>query len=177
MPLPSLRETTNPTQDLVLLGGLVLVGYVLYKVFGAVSAAAGAASAGAKAVGATVKGGYTATVDALSSGLYSAFGPADVGTSVYYLVNFPDGTRHAVPSNTVDAQGNFTWTGFPPNSQDPLQLILVKDKSGAWFATSNTFIPLSPNQLQPVGVDPSIVADIPAVNYGPGQTSISGGRW
>lgn len=163
------RLGTSQTQDYVLLAALALGAYVLYKVFSAASAVAGAASAGAKAVGQAVSSAYTNTVDAVSSGLYAAFGPADVGTSVYFLVNFPNGARHAVPSNTVDGSGNFTWTGYPPGSQQPIQLTLVKDQTGAWFATSNTFMPLESGQLASVGTDAANV--IPAVNLGNGRWS------
>jgi len=52
----------------------------------------------------------------------------------YLLVNFSDGTRHAVPANTVDQDGFFIWTGYPPGSQPDTGMQLMKDANGAWYA-------------------------------------------
>lgn len=105
--------------------------YLVYKLFNTAASAAGA-------VGAAVQQGYQSTVSALGSGLYKLFGPADIGTNLYYTVTFPDNSRHAVPSNTVDSTGAFTWTGYPPGSVAPQALQLVKDSNGQWYATDPT---------------------------------------
>jgi hypothetical protein len=128
---------SSKTQDVVLVLGLAVAGYVVYKLFSAASSAAGAVGAAASAVGTAAANAYQSTVSAVASGFYAVFGPADIGSSTYYLVNFPDGARHAVPGNTVDSSGNFTWTGYPPGSQPAMALTLVKDSSGAWYATQN----------------------------------------
>lgn len=126
------RLGTTQTQDFVLLGGMVLVGYVLYNlILGIKTAGAGVVAAG-KAL--------TSVGDALGSGLYTLFGPSDaqiLGETVYLTVAFPDG-RHAVPSSSVNPDGTFTWTGYPPGSMSPVTYQLVKDASNQWYATVNT---------------------------------------
>lgn len=131
------RMGTSSTQDMVLLAVLAVGAYVLYKVFGAVSAV----GSGISAVAGAAKEGYTATVDAVSSGLYAVFGPNDakaLGSMDFLLVNFPDGSRHAVPADSVTGTGLFTWTGYPAGSQPGITLQLVKDKSGSWYATQES---------------------------------------
>lgn len=101
--------------NLLLIGAGAVLAYILYKKATAVTQAAGAA--------------YTGTVNTVSDALSSLFGPAVTASGTYYTVIFPDGSTHAVPGNTVDAQGNFTWTGYPAGSQSPqaLQIFLASD--------------------------------------------------
>lgn len=127
--------TTN-TQDFVLLGIVALAGYVIYNLVQGVKTAADEVGTAASAVGRVAATAYTSTVDAVASGLYALFGPADVGTSMYFTTAFPDGSHHAVPSNIVDSDGIFNWTGYPAGSEPPVTLRLVKDSSGHWFATT-----------------------------------------
>jgi hypothetical protein len=124
-------------EDVMLVVGLAAGGYALYKLFSVASSAAGAVGSAVSAVGAAASNAYQSTVSAVGSGLFSLFGPSDVGTNMYYTVAFPDQSHHAVPSNTVDADGNFVWTGYPPGSTPAITLTLVKDSMGNWWATSN----------------------------------------
>jgi hypothetical protein len=162
------RLGTSSTQDYVLLAALALGGYVLYKVFGAVSATVHAAGDAAVAVGKGVSTAYTATVNAVGSGLYTLFGPEDIGSSTYFLVNFPNGSRHAVPGKMVSSAGLFTWTGYPAGSEPPIVLTLVKDAQKQWYATSETPMAMGPAGLQPVTIDQTLL-DVPQINFGRGQ--------
>lgn len=78
------------------LGGLFLA----YKVVSGVVTVAGA---GAKAL--------TSTGEAIGSGLYDMFHKDPVGDATYYIVQFPDGQRHQVPSRSVDSSGLFKNSG------------------------------------------------------------------
>jgi hypothetical protein len=118
------------TESIITVGVLAGAAYLLYQLLQgtskAVSTVTGAASTG-----------YNAAVNAVSSGLYALFGPNDakaLGSMQYLLVNFSDGTRHAVPANTVDQDGFFIWTGYPPGSQPDTGMQLMKDANGAWYA-------------------------------------------
>lgn len=127
---------TTRTQDFVLLGAIALLGYVIYNIVTGIKTGAAAIGAGAAAVGSAL----TTTGNALGSGLYALFGPSDaqiLGNMVYLTVTFPDG-RHAVPANTVNSDGTFTWTGYPSGTANPVTYQLVKDTNGNWFATVNT---------------------------------------
>lgn len=113
--------------DLPTLILLAVGGYVVYKLFGVGSYVAKAAASG-----------YAKAVDTLATGLYVAFGPVDRGgPNTYYVVNFPDGARHAIPSDIITSDGLFTWEGYPPGSIAPITLQLVKDQQGKWYATEN----------------------------------------
>lgn len=110
-----------------------LVGVGLYAAYKLLSAGSKVVSTAAGAVGQA----FTSTQDALASGLYSLFGPTEnFGSTTYYTVTFPDGSRHAVGADLVDGSGQFTWTGYPAGSQPPQQLQIVVDASGNKFATA-----------------------------------------
>lgn len=48
--------------------------------------------------------------DALASGLYRLFGPdEEFGDSLYYTIGFPDGSRHAIPSSSVQKNATFQY--------------------------------------------------------------------
>lgn len=131
------RLGTSQTQDFVLLGALAVGFYVIVQLVQGLKLAGHAVGVAGQAVATA----YTSTVDALSSGLYSLFGPDDakaLGAMDYLIVAFPDGQKHAVPANTVTSTGLFQWTGFPAGSQTAQPLQLVKDSSGAWYATDDT---------------------------------------
>lgn len=108
----------------LLLGGIGV--YVVYRlVTGTVNKA-----------GAAVSTGYSAAVNWTSELLSSWFGPSMSGSSVYHLVTFvDDGSRHAVGAGSVDSNGQFQWTGFPPGSQAPVTYQLGQDGSGNWVAS------------------------------------------
>jgi|HubBroStandDraft_2_1064218.scaffolds.fasta_scaffold71702_4 hypothetical protein len=108
--------------NLLLIGAGVAAVYLLYKKVGAAAQAAGAA--------------YTDTVNKTSDVLSWLFGPAVTLPNVFYTVVFEDGSSHAVPANTVDANGNFTWTGYPAGSQQPQQLQLLVSNDGTKYAIS-----------------------------------------
>lgn len=127
------RLGTTQTQDFVLLGALALGAYVLYNLVQGVKASANVIGAAAQ--------GLTSTGAALGSGLYALFGPSDaqvLGTMKFLTVTFPDG-GHAVPADSVNADGTFIWTGYPAGSQSPATYQLVKDANNRWFATMPDF--------------------------------------
>src|SRR6516165_2851588 len=128
--------STSTTQNLVMLGGMGLVLYIAYNLIKGVKATV----AGVGAVGKAAANAYTSAVNAVSSGLYTLFGPDDaaaLGDSTYLLVSFPDGSRYAIGASQINPDGLFLWTGHPPGSQPAITLQLVKDNSGAWFATQD----------------------------------------
>jgi len=53
----------------------------------------------------------TTTGEAVGSGLYDFFHRDPLGETTYYLVRFPDGSRHSVASRSVDNSGLFKNTG------------------------------------------------------------------
>lgn len=77
----------------VAIGG---IGYLVYQIYSAGSAAKAALNSVGSAIG---------------TGLYDYFHPNETGEMLYYTVEFPDGQRHAVGSKTVDTSGRFTWGG------------------------------------------------------------------
>lgn len=107
--------------DLVILGVLGIAAYFLYS----------KATAAAKAAGAA----YTGTVNSFSDWLSNTFGPS-ANLPTFYTVTFPDATTHAVNSNTVDSQGNFTWTGYPAGSQPAQDYQIIIGSDGAKYAIS-----------------------------------------
>jgi len=139
------RLGTSQTQDFVLLGMMALGFYVIYQIVQGIKTTTHAVGAAAG----LVADAYTATRDALADDLFILFGPDDskaLGSMAYLVVNFPDG-RHAVPADTVTDTGLFRWTGYPSGSQPERTLQLVKDRSGAWYATDDTdFGVTSPGQ-------------------------------
>lgn len=104
--------------------------YFAYQAVKGVKAAAGAIGAGASAA-------YGGAVNATSNLLMRVFGPADVGTSTYHVMAFPDGSQHAVPANTIDpSSGLFNWTGAPPGSQPEYTYQAQQDENGFWYAVT-----------------------------------------
>lgn len=62
---------------------------------------------------------------AVGSGLFDLFHPDPVGETTFYLVTFPDGVRHSVPSRSVNAKGIFQLPSFYGNKRWQL---LVRDR-------------------------------------------------
>lgn len=116
----------DPT--LLWLGAGGVLAYLLYrKASAAVSAVTGAAGAA-----------YGGAVNTVSDTLSNFFGPSPTAaTATFYIVIFPDGTRNAVPANTVDAQGNFNWTGYPPGSLPAQSYQIFVGSDGTKYALSN----------------------------------------
>jgi hypothetical protein len=56
-------------------------------------------------------GAPQAAGERLGDTLYSWFGQKDTSAATFLLARFPDGKRHAVPGNTVDGSGYFTYQG------------------------------------------------------------------
>jgi hypothetical protein len=52
----------------------------------------------------------TTVGEAIGSGLYEFFNPKSEGETRFYLVTFPDGQRHGIPSSTVGSNGRFKFT-------------------------------------------------------------------
>lgn len=50
--------------------------------------------------------------EAIGSGLFDFFHPDPVGETTFYIPTFPDGTRHSVPSRSVNSRGQFILTQF-----------------------------------------------------------------
>jgi hypothetical protein len=72
---------------------------------------------------------------AIGSGLFDFFHPDQVGETIFYSVTFPkspiaDGQRHAVPSRSVNAQGQFTLPQFFGSTRWQL----LKGKDGMKYA-------------------------------------------
>ncbi len=107
------------TSDWLTLAAVLGVGYVAYKATRVVGEAASAA-------GAAVGTAYTGAVNWTSDLFSSWFGPDIVGSDVYRIVNFPDGSRHAIGANLVDPNGKFEYNGYPYQ--------LGKDSAGNWVA-------------------------------------------
>lgn len=80
-------------KDWLLLGAVAGAGLWVYGKLGGVSKA------------------LTTAGEAIGSGLYDLFNPDPLGEVTYYIVRFPDGAKHAVPSRSVSADGFFTNTG------------------------------------------------------------------
>lgn len=97
-------EKANHDQ-LILVGIGVLAAYWLYK------KASGVVSGAASAVEAGVSHAYGGAVNSVADVLTSMFGPPQPGMTVDYIVMFPDGASHAVPSTNVDSNGNFIMDG------------------------------------------------------------------
>lgn len=84
------------TRKLLLYGGLAVGGYfVVTKLF---SKAAGAVGDAFEAAGSSV--GET---------LFNFFNPDPTGEMLFYMVNFPDGSRHSIGSREVSSTGIFTY--------------------------------------------------------------------
>jgi Na+/phosphate symporter len=111
--------------NLVLIGVGAVVAYLLYA----------KATAAAKAAAAAAGQAYTGSVNTVSDALSSIFGSAVTLPGTFYTAVFEDGTSHAIPANTVDANGNFTWTGYPAGSQLP-QALQLTTINGTRYAIS-----------------------------------------
>lgn len=61
------------------------------------------------------KGALTTAGEAIGSGLFDFFHPDQLGETTFYIVTFPDGVKHSVPSRSVDANGLFTNKNLAPN--------------------------------------------------------------
>ena len=72
------------------------------------------------------------TGSAIGSGLYDFFHPDAVGETLFYTVNFPDGSRHSVPSSVVAGDGWFRNAHLTPNyAGDGRTYRIVKRKGTA----------------------------------------------
>lgn len=106
-------------ERLLLVAGLGVGGYLLYKLYNTVTNPnAGTPYEGTGIVGTaanilnTASGGaLAATGTSISGALFNWFNPNPAGTMVFYTTQFPDGTMNAVPSDTLDGQGNFNYNG------------------------------------------------------------------
>lgn len=115
-------DTIGSIKDILILGG---IGYGIYLILQISNKAPKA-----------VATAYNTAVNWTSDLFTSWFGPDEVGTNTYHLVTFQDdGSRHAVGANVVNTNGQFTWTGYPPGSQDATTYQLGKDSDGNWVAS------------------------------------------
>jgi len=53
----------------------------------------------------------TDTGSAIGSGLYDLFHRDPLGETTFYVVTFPDGVNHSIPSRAIDNSGLFKNTG------------------------------------------------------------------
>lgn len=84
-------------EELWLIGGLALAAYlILRKPF---------VIAGEAAQAVVNFGGKVGSV------VYDIVNPAPAGEMLFYTVNFPDGSRHAIPSGIVSTGGFFEYAG------------------------------------------------------------------
>lgn len=80
-----------------------------------------------------ITGGNAASLGSgIGGSLFSVFGTTPDQDTVYYTTTFPDGSRHTVPSNTVDSNGRFSFGGTT--------WILGDDGSGNKLATALTTV-------------------------------------
>lgn len=107
------RLGTSQTQDLVLLAGLGLAAYVLYKIFGAAQTVA----QGAAAVGQGAANIYNQTSELLDTSpdpnaatWASWYDPTQRSVFVFVLT-FPDGSHGVVWGSSVQPDGTFTSSG------------------------------------------------------------------
>lgn len=107
------RLGTTPTQDWVLLAGIALAGYVLYKVFGAAKTLTAplvaAGQAGADIYNQTSELGDT-TPDPTANTWASWYDPTQRSVFVYVLT-FPDGNHHVIFGSDVQADGTLMYAG------------------------------------------------------------------
>lgn len=98
-------RTTGVNFEKILTWGAIGVGlYLALETFGLLKTVA---SAGAAA--------YSSARDAVASGLYDWFGPAEeFGDDLFYTVKFPNGQFHTVPASVVSAQGAFRNSNLSP---------------------------------------------------------------
>lgn len=99
-------RTTGVNFEKWLTWGAIGVGlYLALETFGLLKSVAGGAATA-----------YNSARDAVASGLYDWFGPAEeFGDDFFYTVKFPDGQFHAVPASFVSAQGVFRNSNLSPN--------------------------------------------------------------
>ena len=103
------------SENLITIGVVVIGAYFIYRAIQEV---------------ADVKDKLADVGSAIGSGLFDFFHPDQVGETIFYSVTFPkspvgDGQRHAVPSRSVNAQGQFVLSQF--FGQTRWQLLKGKD--------------------------------------------------
>lgn len=87
----------------------------------------------------TVRSGAQALNDAgtaIGSGLYDFFHRDPLGETLYYTVTFPDGSRHSVPSRSVDNAGLFRNSGNGVNyaGDGETYRLVIEKSTGKYFA-------------------------------------------
>ena len=128
------RKSFDP-QTIIVAGAVIVGGVVLLKVFGLLKEGADTAKRFITTAADAVDATYSSARDAVASGLFALFGPEDKsGPNLFYTVTFPDGARHAVGADRVDAQGIFTWAGYPDGTEVARRLRIIKDQAGNKFA-------------------------------------------
>lgn len=98
-------------KDLVFLAAIAVGLYAINKAFG---------------IGKKLGEGLSSVGSALGTGLYDLFHPDQTGEMLFYTVQFPNGARHAIPSRSVDKNGQFDYIQ-PPLAATRWQMLLSKD--------------------------------------------------
>jgi hypothetical protein len=93
------RQTGVDFEKWLTWGAVGVVGYLALQAIGLVKSGVDAVSA--------AKGALNTAGGAIGRTVYDWFHPNQIGESVFYIVRFPDGFFHSVPSLSVDGQGVF----------------------------------------------------------------------
>jgi len=104
------------SKDVLLIGALSAGFYFIYR---------------AIVEAANVKDKLADVGSAVGSGLFDFFHPDQVGETIFYIPTFPDGTKHAVPSRSVNGNGQFVLTQFYGSQRWQL---LTNKKNGKRYA-------------------------------------------
>lgn len=83
--------------------GIAGGAYLLFKLLNLGSAVGSAASA--------VGNALTSTGESIGGALFDWIHPKAAGESLYFTTQFLDGSKHAIPSLSVDIFGRFTYNG------------------------------------------------------------------
>jgi hypothetical protein len=90
-------RTTGVNFEKILTWGAIGAGlYLAFKVLGLVNSSKDALAAAGGAIG---------------SGLYDLFHRDPLGETTFYVVTFPDGANHSIPSRSIDNAGLFKNSG------------------------------------------------------------------
>lgn len=98
------------------------VAYAGYKLISKVGGAA--ASAAQSIISAPGQFGSAVGIQ-----LYDWIHPNTAGESLFYVVNFPDGTRHAIGASTVADDGGFSY--------DNIAYVMKNDAAGNHYAVED----------------------------------------
>jgi hypothetical protein len=82
-------------------------------------------------LGVAVAGKLSEVGESIGGGLYEWLHPNASGTMVYYTITFPNGSRHALPSDSIGSDGRFDYIA-PPLAATHWRVVV--DANGNKFA-------------------------------------------